>query len=170
VRLTAAALAGAAGGADTIVLGTFTDALGRPAPLARRLARNTGLILMEEGHVGKVADPAGGSWAFENLSAQLARAAWEKLTRIEAAGGAAAALTGGLLERWVEVGRQEIKTGLVGGAKKIIGVNVFRPESDIAVEVEPTSPRSVSAPDARLAGEDSRCPRLAPIRLEDLAP
>ena len=170
VRLTAAALAGAAGGADAVVVGGFTDALGRPAPLARRLARNTGLILMEEGHVGKVADPAGGSWAFETLSARMARAAWEKLARIEAAGGAAAALTGGLLGQWVEKGRQEIAAGLVGGAKKIIGVNVFRPESDAAVEVEPASPRPGAAPDARLAGKDSHCPPLAPIRLEDLAP
>lgn len=170
VRLTAAALAGAAGGADAVVVGGFTDALGRPAPLARRLARNIGLILMEEGHIGKVADPAGGSWAFETLSAQLARAAWEKLTRIEAAGGAAAALTGGLIGGWAEEARRKIEAGLAGGARKIIGVNVFRPESDAAVEVEPASPRSAAAPDARLAGEDSRCPRLAPIRLEDLAP
>jgi methylmalonyl-CoA mutase len=168
VRLTAAAFAGAAGGADAIVVGGFTDALGRPAPLARRLARNTGLILMEEGHVGKVDDPAGGSWALETLSAHLARAAWEKLTQIEAAGGAAAALTGRLLGQWVEKGRQEIAAGLAGGAKKIIGVNMFRHESDDAVEVEPASPRSVAAPDARLAGEDSRCPPLTPFRLEDL--
>jgi methylmalonyl-CoA mutase len=170
VRLTAAALAAAAGGADTIVLGTFTDAVGRPTPLARRLARNTGLILMEESHVGTVADPAGGSWAFESLSVQMARAAWEKLTRIEAVGGAAAALTGGLIGGWLEEGRQLLQAGLAGGARKIIGVNVFRPESDTAVEVEPASPRPVPAPDARLAGADSRCPPLAPIRLEDLAP
>ena len=56
-RLTVAAFAAAVGGADAIVLPTFTDPLGLPTPLARRMARNSQLILMHEAHLGEVSDP-----------------------------------------------------------------------------------------------------------------
>jgi methylmalonyl-CoA mutase len=170
VRLTVAGFAAAVGGADIIVLGTFSDALGLPAAQARRLARNTGLILMEEAHVGEVADPAGGGFAFEALSAELARAAWTRLQAIEAAGGAAAALMSGLIADWAKQGRQTIEENVRSGEAKIVGVTVFRPEETAAVELEEAKAAPAAAPDVRLPGPDSHCPPLAPIRLEDLAP
>ncbi len=108
VRLTAAAFAAAVGGADAIVLGAFTDALGAPAPFAERLARNTQLILMEEGHVGAAIDPAGGAGAFEALTIDLARVAWEQFTVIEAAGGVVAALREGLIARETATARERL--------------------------------------------------------------
>ena len=62
LRLTAAGFGAAVGGADAVVLGSFTDALGLPTAFARRQARNTQLVLMEEAHLGRVADPAAGAW------------------------------------------------------------------------------------------------------------
>ncbi len=95
VRLTAAGFAGAVGGADALILGAFTDALGPATPFARRMARNTQLILMEEAHLGAVADPAAGAGGVEDLSDQIARAAWIQFNAIEAAGGIVAALRDG---------------------------------------------------------------------------
>ena len=74
IRLTAAGFAAAVGGADAVVLGAFTDALGLPTAFARRQARNIQLVLMEEAHVGRVADPAGGAGYVEALT-DAARAA-----------------------------------------------------------------------------------------------
>lgn len=73
LRLTSAGVAGALGGADAIVLGAFTDAIGLPTAFGRRQARNTQLVLMEESHLGRVADPAGGAWYLDTLTDQIAR-------------------------------------------------------------------------------------------------
>ena len=86
-------------GADAITVLPFTSALGLPDRFARRLARNTQLILLEEANLAKVADPTAGSGAIAELTDRLCRAAWTLFQEIEAAGGAAAALAAGLLQR-----------------------------------------------------------------------
>ncbi len=93
IRLTTAGFGAAVGGADAVVLGNFTDAIGRPTPFARRQSRNAQLVLMEEAHIGRVADPAAGSGYVEALTDEIAREAWTRFQAIEAAGGVVAALT-----------------------------------------------------------------------------
>ena len=66
---------------------------------ALRLARTTGLILQEEAHLGRVLDPAEGSWFLESLTAELAEEAWGELRRLEAAGGIIAAIESGELSQ-----------------------------------------------------------------------
>ena len=60
-----AAFSAGFGGADSVSVLPFTQALGLPDAFARRLARNAQLILLEESHLGFVADPAAGAGAFE---------------------------------------------------------------------------------------------------------
>src|SRR5262249_45822957 len=57
LRTTIATFAAAVGGADAITVLPFTSALGLPDAFARRIARNTQLILIEEAGIGRVADP-----------------------------------------------------------------------------------------------------------------
>lgn len=87
LRLTAAAFGAAVGGADVITLDAFTEPLGDPSPLARRQARNSQLILMEEALVGAVDDPAGGAFYLERLTEDLANAAWSRFQNLEGRGG-----------------------------------------------------------------------------------
>ena len=101
LRATVAAFAAALGGADAITVLPFTAARGLPDRFARRIARNTQLVLLEESHLAKVADPAAGSGAVEDLTDQLCRAAWALFREIEAAGGVAAALGSGLIQQKV---------------------------------------------------------------------
>ena len=169
VRLTAAGLAAAVGGADAIVLGAFTDALGLPTAFGRRMARNTQLILMEEGHVGAVADPTAGAGAFEALSRDLARVAWARFNAIEAAGGAVAALRDGLIARQVEAERGQLAEALASGAQRIVGVTEFQAAELRPAPVEEAPAPTTPAPEARLPGPDSQCPALTPLFLEDLA-
>src|SRR5208282_5869991 len=61
LRSTVAVFSAGLGGADSICVLPFTQALGLPDAFARRLARNTQLVLLEESNLGKVADPAAGS-------------------------------------------------------------------------------------------------------------
>ncbi|MFF3504457.1 methylmalonyl-CoA mutase family protein [Streptomyces sp. NPDC003247] len=103
LRTTIATLAAGAGGADAVTVLPFDHALGLPDAFARRVARNTSTILIEESHLSRVIDPAGGSWYVERLTDELARAGWEFFRTLERAGGQAAALRSGLVrERLAE--------------------------------------------------------------------
>jgi len=97
LRTTVAAFGAGVGGADTVLVQPFDAAIpgglpGTAASFARRIARNTQLLLLEESHLGQVLDPAGGSWFVEDLTGQLAEAAWANFQQIEANGGFADAL------------------------------------------------------------------------------
>src|SRR6202012_2036310 len=92
LRSTLAAFGAGVGGADSVVVFPFDVAIeggfpGLATSFARRIARNTQLLLLEESHVGRVLDPAGGSWFVEHLTEQLAQEAWQHFQAIEANGG-----------------------------------------------------------------------------------
>ena len=75
LRATIAVTAAGLGGADAVGVLPFTQALGLPDAFARRVARNTQLVLLEESNLYRVADPAAASGGIENLTAQMAQAA-----------------------------------------------------------------------------------------------
>jgi methylmalonyl-CoA mutase len=163
IRLTAAGFGAAVGGADSVLLGNFTDVLGLPTEFARRQARNTQLVLMEEAHVGRVADPAAGSGYIESLTDQIARTAWAEFQAIEAAGGIVAALTTGQIAKGVEATRAARPA-----EPRIIGVTAFPPTQDAPAEVELAAARSAKVqPSARLPGPDGACPALKPMRISE---
>ena len=166
LRLTSAGFAGAVGGADAIVLDAFTDAIGLPTAFARRQARNTQLVLMEESNLGRVADPAGGAWYLDSLTDQFARAAWSGFQAIEAAGGIIKALESGQIADGVAKTRAAQEAAFADKTRKILGVTVFPNADDKPPEVETPDPAAfaVAAPDVRLPGPDSKCPVLTPIR------
>lgn len=92
LRTTLAAFGAGVGGADTVLVYAFDVAIpggwpGTATSFARRIARNTQLLLLEESHVGRVLDPAGGSWFVEDLTKQLAERAWRHFQSIESRGG-----------------------------------------------------------------------------------
>ena len=92
LRTTLAAFSAGVGGADTVLVHPFDVAIpggfpGIAASFARRIARNTQLLLLEESHIGRVLDPAGGSWFVEDLTEQLAEQAWTHFREIEQRGG-----------------------------------------------------------------------------------
>jgi methylmalonyl-CoA mutase len=96
LRTTVAAFSAGVGGADTVLVHPFDVAIpggfpGTAASFARRMARNTQLLLLEESHIGRVADPAGGSWFVEDLTTALAEQAWKHFQDIESRGGFEAA-------------------------------------------------------------------------------
>ena len=95
LRTTIAVTAAGLGGADNILALPHTVALGLPDALARRIARNTQLVLLEESNLAKVSDPAAGSGAIENLTEQMCKAAWALFQKMDAAGGAWASLEQG---------------------------------------------------------------------------
>ena len=169
LRLTAAAFGAAVGGADAIVLEPFTQPLGAPTDFARRQARNTQLVLMEESGLGRVADPAGGAWFLESQTDQLARAAWSLFQQIETAGGLVAALRAGRVQGWVATARRALQADLASGARKLVGVTVFRnpDEAPVGVEAIDPAPFAKFSPAPVRQGPDDACPPLRAWRMAE---
>ncbi|MDH2413688.1 methylmalonyl-CoA mutase family protein [Nocardioides sp. CER19] len=86
LRGTVAAFAAGVGGADAVTVLPFDSANGRPEAFGRRIARNVNHLLIDESHVAVVADPAGGAYAVERLTDDLAVAGWAELGEIETTG------------------------------------------------------------------------------------
>ena len=125
LRTTSAALGAALGGADSITVLPFDIAGHEVSAEARRLARNTQLILLEEAHLHRVADPGAGSGAIEAMTATLAEAAWKRFQAIEAEGGIVAAIADGSLLREIAEAREARLAAVANGTTRMVGVNAF---------------------------------------------
>ena len=144
-RVTTAAFAAAIGGADAITTLPMTDALGLPTPFARRVARNTQHVLLEEAHLGHVADPAGGSWFVEKLTRDLAAAAWAKFQAIEAQGGIIAALQSGALQAEIAEARDQRRRAIATRRETITGITDYPLLDARGPEYETPPPTSAQA-------------------------
>jgi methylmalonyl-CoA mutase len=141
MRLTAAGFAAAAGGADSLTPAPFTAAVGLPTPHAQRLSRNIQILLAEEAGVGRVGDPARGSFHHEALTRDLVRAAWAGFQEIAAAGGLARLIAEGRLRRVVDQAEAARAAALAGGEAVVVGVTKYvardLPEAEVeAVDVD----------------------------------
>jgi methylmalonyl-CoA mutase len=98
LRATVAVFSAGLGGADSISVLPFTQAIGLPDSFARRIARNTQLVLLDESNLGKVADPAAGSGGVEALTDSLVEQGYALFQQIEKEGGIARALESGAFQ------------------------------------------------------------------------
>lgn len=103
LRGTIATFSAGIGGADSLTVQPFTAALGLPDIFARRIARNTQLVLLEEANLWRVADPAAGAGSFEALTLALCEQAWAVLQGLEREArdglpGIVSALVGGTIQ------------------------------------------------------------------------
>jgi methylmalonyl-CoA mutase len=135
LRATIAIFAAAIGGADAITVLPFTAAVGLPDPFARRVARNTQLVLIEEAGIARVADPSAGTGWSERLTDDLCATAWALFQEIERAGGAAAALEQGLIQRKVAAARAETERAVATRKVALVGANEFPDLGEAPVQV-----------------------------------
>jgi methylmalonyl-CoA mutase len=125
LRNAIAVVAAGFGGADAITVLPHTAPLGLPDAFARRAARNTQLVLLEESNLARVADPAAGSGAIEALTQQLCEAAWSILQDIEKTGGAWAALQSGAVQSGVGAIRAERQKAVARSRDVLTGTNAY---------------------------------------------
>jgi methylmalonyl-CoA mutase len=159
LRSTIAVFSAGLGGADAITVLPFTLARGLPDRFARRIARNTQLVLLAESNLAKVADATAGTGVIEDLTDQLCGSAWALFQEIERAGGAAAALEAGLIQKKVAVVRGERQAVLARRTDVLTGTSDFADldEPSVAVlDVAPVAPPAVTVrlhplPSIRLA-------------------
>jgi methylmalonyl-CoA mutase len=125
LRNTIAVAAAGLGGADSITVLPHTTPLGLPDAFARRIARNTQLVLLEESNLARVGDAAAGSGALEALTQNLCTASWSLFQQIEKAGGVWAALAGGLIQRLVAEVRAEREKAIARRTDILTGTNEY---------------------------------------------
>jgi methylmalonyl-CoA mutase len=144
LRTTVAAFAAGVGGADAVTVQPFDARLGLPDDFARRIARNTQTLLLEESSLARVIDPAGGSWHVERLTEELAEAAWDRFTEIERAGGLAAALDSGLLAERLAATWKRRREDIARRKAPLTGVSEF-PNLAEELPERPPAPAGASA-------------------------
>ncbi len=181
LRCTLAAFGAGVGGADTVLVQPFDVAIpggtpGVTAGFARRIARNTQLLLLEESHLGRVLDPAAGSWFVDDLTEKLAQQAWAEFQAIEANGGFAAA-TAFLDARIAEVAATRA-ADIAHRRTPVTGINEFPDLSQAAPAQTDSMPGVLryaagfeglrNRSDARLAAAGTR-PRVLLLPLGPLA-
>ncbi len=137
LRTTIACTGAALGGADAIVVLPFTFALGKSDAFARRVARNIQIVCQEESNLGRVTDPAGGSWYVEQLTNDLAKKAWEIFKDIEARGGMLVGLTTGFVQDMIAKTAAERARQVATGRLEVTGVSAFPILGDDNVKTEP---------------------------------
>jgi methylmalonyl-CoA mutase len=140
VRGTIATLAAAVGGANAVTVLPFSTAIGLPDAFARRVARNTQTILLEESNLYRVADPAAGSGALEALTLAMCMEAWGLFQAIENAGGPAEALRTGIIQREVAKTRAAREASIARRKESLIGTSDFPDLAEGEISVLETAP------------------------------
>jgi methylmalonyl-CoA mutase len=174
LRATIAAFSAGLGGADAVTVLPHTLALGLPDAFARRAARNTQLVLLEESNLAKVSDPAAGSGGIETLTQQLAEAAWALFQEIEKAGGAFTSLEQNLIQRKVAATRAVREANIFRRKEVLTGASEFPnlheahvavldarpvvlpPYGEAKIKFDPLPPMRLAAPFERLRDRSDR--------------
>ncbi|MBA1158120.1 methylmalonyl-CoA mutase subunit beta [Microvirga mediterraneensis] len=155
LRTTVAAFSAGIGGADAVTVLPFTAALGLPDAFARRVARNTQLILLDESNLARVTDPAAGAGGFEALTDALCEEAWGLFQEIESEGGILESLKGDKLQARIAIVRAQREQAVATRKEPITGTSEFPNIHETEVTVlmpasgEPLSPKG----EEKAAGE-----------------
>ena len=146
LRATVACFSAGLGGADAVSVLPFNQALGLPDDFARRIARNTQSVLLEEANLGRVSDPAAGAGAFETLTDALCEKAWELVQETERASGLYDALASGALQKQIATTQLERARAIARRKDPITGTSEFPNVAEAPVEVLAPLPAAQPAP------------------------
>ncbi len=135
IRTTVEAMAAVLGGTQSLHTNSFDEAMALPSEFSARIARNTQLILAEESGITRVADPLGGSYYVEALTAALVEQAEALIAQVDALGGMTAAVASGMPKRLIEEAATARQARVDRGEDVVVGVNKYRPEVDAPIEL-----------------------------------
>ncbi|QJW88411.1 methylmalonyl-CoA mutase [Spirosoma taeanense] len=152
LRATTEAMSAVVGGCDALTVHPYDRVLGQTSDFSERIARNVSSLLRDESYLDKVTDPSAGSYYIENLTHQLAEAAWGLFLNVEQQGGFKKALENGFIQHEIEQAYQA-RVEAVRHGKVLVGVTKFRSD-DPAAPAQPAVQRLTnSLPDRRLPQE-----------------
>jgi methylmalonyl-CoA mutase len=129
------AMAATQGHTQSLHTNSFDEALALPTDHSARIARNTQLLLQKESGTTRVIDPWGGSYYVERLTHDLAARALSHIEEVEKLGGMAAAIEKGVPKLRIEEAAARTQARIDSGEQMVVGVNSYRPEQDVEVDV-----------------------------------
>jgi methylmalonyl-CoA mutase len=135
VRTCVEAMAAAYGGTQSLHTNSLDEALALPTDFSARIARNTQILLQNEAGTTRPADPWGGSYYVERLTADLAAKAWAHIEEVEKLGGMAQAIDQGLPKARIEEAAARTQARIDTGHQTIVGVNKFKLDEEEDVPV-----------------------------------
>jgi methylmalonyl-CoA mutase len=135
IRTAYEAMAAVLGGTQSLHTNALDEAIALPTEFAARIARNTQLVLQEETGITHVADPLAGSYYVENLTAQLAEAAWTLIEEVEAMGGMTRAVASGMPKLRIEESAAKRQAMIDRGEEVIVGVNKYRKDKEDPIDI-----------------------------------
>ncbi|MDR0573524.1 MAG: methylmalonyl-CoA mutase small subunit [Tannerella sp.] len=125
LRTQTEAMSAAIAGVDSITVLPYDDAFKTPDEFSERIARNQQLLLKEECHIDKVADPAAGSYYIEMLTQSLADAAWKLFLDVEEKGGFAAVADKGEVQCAVNASNTARRKMVATRRLSLLGTNQY---------------------------------------------
>jgi methylmalonyl-CoA mutase N-terminal domain/subunit len=131
VRVAVQSMAAVLGGTQSLHTNGFDEALSLPTENAARIALRTQQIIGYESGVTDTPDPLAGSYYVESLTNEVERLAWEYIERIEAMGGAVAAIESGFQMGEIEEAAYSYTKSIDDGSRVLVGVNKFEVENDV---------------------------------------
>ncbi|MDR0509519.1 MAG: acyl-CoA mutase large subunit family protein [Rikenellaceae bacterium] len=119
------AMSATVGGVHSLEVTPFDAAYGKPTDFSSRIARNVQLLLKNESHFDRVADPAGGSYYIENLTAAIAESAWNLFKEVESRGGYIEAFKAGFIQDAVEASAAKRDMNIATRREILVGTNQY---------------------------------------------
>ncbi len=156
VRTAMQALAAVLGGTQSLHTNGFDEALSLPTEQAAKLALRTQQVIGYESGVVDTVDPLAGSYFVESLTNAVEEEAWRYIERIDAMGGAVAAIEAGFMQDEIESAAYEYAKAVDSGSKIIVGVNKFTETEGERAETFAIDPQLERDQAARVAGLRAR--------------
>jgi len=156
VRVAIQALSAICGGTQSLHTNAFDEALALPTEHSATIALRTQQILAAEAGTTDTADPLGGSYFVEALTAELEERAREILARVDDLGGAVAAIEQGWVQAEIEASAFRHQAEIESGERVVVGVNRYAEEGGEAVQllhVDPEIERRQRERTARVRAE-----------------
>lgn len=125
LRTQTEAMSAALGGAHSVTVLPFDAIYQTPTAISERIARNQQILLKEESYIDKIADPAGGSYYIENLTAAIAEQTWKTFIEVQEMGGFAAAIKEGFIQKQVREMASRRDMNIAMRRENLLGVNQF---------------------------------------------
>ena len=137
LRTQTEAMSAALAGVDSMTVTPFDVTYQAADDFSERMARNQQLLLKEEAHFDKVVDPAAGSYYVENLTAAIAKQAWELFLSVEEEGGFYAAVKAGKVQAAVNESNKARHKAVAQRREVLLGTNQFPNINEIAGDKKP---------------------------------
>lgn len=129
-RVTLQALAAVLGGTQSLHTNGFDEALGLPTEAAAQVALKTQQIIAFESGVAETADPLGGSYYVESLTASMEDAVKEIMAHIDEMGGSVRAIEEGFMQEQIAQSAYRFQREVEQEKKIVVGVNKFQGPKD----------------------------------------